>query len=104
MNYLSRRYYAMLGTTLFGGFGLACYNASLNRAEERIKSEQGQHFRSEQDDNNILTLEKMIANAKTKDFQEKIETCYDAAVRTHNIGFPSSISQKSNKVGENSSS
>lgn len=83
-HYPSRRY-AIIGTTLFSGFGLVCYYLSLYRAQERIESEKLEQFSSKKDNKNVLKLEKMIDNAKNKPFREKIEAGYDAAVQTHNI-------------------
>eukprot|EP00968_Pinguiococcus_pyrenoidosus_P002612 scaffold146_cov265-Pinguiococcus_pyrenoidosus.AAC.9 len=37
-------------------------------------------------------LMKMIQDTRKKTTREKLETAYDAAVRTHEIGFPSSRS------------
>lgn len=114
--YLSHKYYSLIGITLFSGCGgLLFYYVSISRAQARIEWEKirqsnskikqgepiGEHNRGT---SNALVLEKMIDDAKTKSFREKIEAGYDAAVRTHNIGFPSSISESNGVKDEDNNS
>ena len=109
--YLSQWYHSFIGITLLSGCGLLGYYVSIFRAQARIKSEQKrqsistvqQGERNKERTSNALVLEKMIDDAKNKSFREKIEAGYDAAVRTHNIGFPSSTSA-SKDVKDNSDS
>ena len=113
--YLSQRYHSLIGITLLSGCGLLGYYVSIFRAQARIKLEQKRQsistvqqgepsgWRNKERTSDALVLEKMIDDAKNKSFREKIEAGYDAAVRTHNIGFPSSTSA-SKDVKDNSDS
>jgi hypothetical protein len=39
-------------------------------------------------------INRMLMNLKTKSFREKIDDAYDGAVKTHEIGFPSSVTDR----------
>mmetsp|Transcript_28414 Transcript_28414/g.90923 ORF Transcript_28414/g.90923 Transcript_28414/m.90923 type:complete len:109 (-) Transcript_28414:120-446(-) len=62
----------------------------IDDAINESRRQQDANARREQN----LALQAMIAETRGKTTSEKLETAFDAAMRTHEIGFPKSASRR----------